>query len=107
MHGALDPRAYVARMYISRKEGGRGLQSIHDVVTMEKSNLQRYVLQLDTELMKLAAPILWPHLDAPLDNSQVVKCGFKKNISWCRPRNPCMGSFFRQTEQLTNENTWS
>ena len=81
MHGALDPRADVARMYISRKEGGRGLQSIHDVFTMEKSNLQRYVLQSDTELMKLAAPIMWPHMVVPPDTSQVVKCSFKKNIS--------------------------
>ena len=92
MHGALDPRADVARKYVSRKEVGRGLQSIHDVVTMEKSNLQRYVFQSDAELIMLAAPILWPHLVAPLDTSQVVKCGFKKNISWRGPRNPCMGS---------------
>eukprot|EP00117_Sycon_ciliatum_P020275 scpid110149/ scgid18105/ len=34
MHGALHPRADVARMYVSCKEGGRGFQSIHDVVTM-------------------------------------------------------------------------
>ena len=47
MHGTLHPRADVARMYIRCKEGGRGLQSNHDVFTMEKSNLQRYVLQSD------------------------------------------------------------
>ena len=82
MHGALDPRADVSRKYVSRREGGSGLQSIYDVVTMEKSHLQSYVLPLDAELMKLAAPILWPHLVAPPDTSQVVKCGFKKNISW-------------------------
>ena len=68
-------------MYLSRKEGGRGSQSIHDVVTMEKSNLTRYVLRSDAELTKNTAPILRPHLDAPPDTSQVVKCGFKMNIS--------------------------
>eukprot|EP00117_Sycon_ciliatum_P026094 scpid59150/ scgid21501/ len=41
MVGALHPCAYVAHMYVSRKEGGHGLQNIHDDVTMEKSNLQR------------------------------------------------------------------
>ena len=80
MHGALDPRADIARQYVSRKEGGRGLQSIHDVVTMEKSNLQRYVLHSDAELMKLAVPILWPHLVAPPDILHVVKCGSKKPL---------------------------
>ena len=78
MHGTLHPSADVARMYVSRKEGGRGLQNIHDVVTMEKSNLKRYVLQSDAELTKLAAPILWPYLDAPPDTSHVVKCASKR-----------------------------
>ena len=58
MHGDLHSRADVACKYVSRKEGGRGLQSIHDVLTMEKSNLQRYVLLSDEEFLKLAAPIL-------------------------------------------------
>ena len=74
MHGALHPRADVSRIHVSRKEGGRGLQSIHDVVTMEKSNLERYVPQSDEELLKVAAPILWPHLDTPRGSAQVVKC---------------------------------
>ena len=87
MHGALHPRADVASMYVSRKEGGHGLQNIHD-----ESNLQRYVHQSDKELLKVAAPILWPHLDAPTDSSQVVKCRFKKNTSCHGPRNPCMDS---------------
>ena len=58
MHGALNTRSDVARKYVSRKEGGRGLQSTHDGVTMEKSNLQRYVFQSGEELLRVAAPIL-------------------------------------------------
>ena len=107
MHGALHPRADEARMHVSRKEVGRGLQSIRDVVTMERSNLQRYVLLSDEELLKVAAPILWPHQDAPPDSSQVVKCRRQKEhlLAWTQKH--LHGQFVQQTDQLTNENTWS
>ena len=32
MHKALHPRDDVDRLYVSRKEGGRGLASIHDSI---------------------------------------------------------------------------
>ena len=106
MHGALHPRADVHRLYVSRKQGGRGLISIHDAVTLERSNLQRYVLSSDEDLLRVASSILWPRLQTPPDSS----CSMKKRLeddhylAWTQK--PLHGQFVQQTEQFTNDNTF-
>ena len=46
MHKALHPRDDVERLYVSRKEGGRGLASTEDSVDASiqrlKDNIQKY-----------------------------------------------------------------
>ena len=34
LHRALNPKTYVARLYLSRKEGGRGVVSVEDTVKL-------------------------------------------------------------------------
>ena len=43
MREALDPRDYVERLYVSRKEGGRGLASIEDSVNASIQRLEDYI----------------------------------------------------------------
>ena len=43
LHGALHPKSSVARLYSSRKEGGRGLQCLEHVVKEEEQSLKSYV----------------------------------------------------------------
>ena len=43
MHGAFQIKSSVDRLYLKRKDGGRGLISITDCVRMEEENLVRYV----------------------------------------------------------------
>ena len=43
MHKALHPRYDVDRLYVSRKEGGRGLASIEDSVDASIQRLKDYV----------------------------------------------------------------
>ena len=43
MHKALHPRDDVDRLYVSRKEGGRGLASIEDSVDASIQRLEDYV----------------------------------------------------------------
>ena len=43
MHKALHPRDDVNRLYVSRKEGGRGLTSIEDTVDASIQRLEDYV----------------------------------------------------------------
>ena len=43
MHQAVNPKSEVARIYLSRKEGGRGLISVEDTVKLAILGLERYV----------------------------------------------------------------
>ena len=43
MHKALHPRDDIDRLYISRKEGGRGLASIEDTVDASIQRLKNYI----------------------------------------------------------------
>ena len=43
MHKALRPRDDVDRLYVSRKEGGRGLASIEDSVDTSIQRLEDYI----------------------------------------------------------------
>ena len=43
MHKALHPRDDVDRLYVSRKEGGRGLASIEDSVNASIQRLEDYI----------------------------------------------------------------
>ena len=43
MHKTLHPRDYVDRLYVSRKEGGRGLTSSEDGVDASIQRLKDYI----------------------------------------------------------------
>ena len=43
MHKALHPRDDVDRLYVSRKQGGRGLASIEDTVDASIQQLEDYI----------------------------------------------------------------
>ena len=42
MHNALDPKSNVDRLYLPRKDGGRGLLGVEDTVNIAKVSLKRY-----------------------------------------------------------------
>uniref|UniRef100_H3A710 Reverse transcriptase domain-containing protein n=1 Tax=Latimeria chalumnae TaxID=7897 RepID=H3A710_LATCH len=42
-HGMVHPRADINRLYVKRKEGGRGLRSIEDMIDIKKLALRDYV----------------------------------------------------------------
>ena len=43
MHDVFHPKSSTARLYTSRKEGGRSLHSIKNVVCQEEQSLKSYV----------------------------------------------------------------
>ena len=51
MHKALHPRDDVDRLYISRKEGGRGLASIEDSDHASIQRLEDYVEKYERRLI--------------------------------------------------------
>ena len=52
MDGGLHPRDCVVRLYVARKEGGRGLISVKDCVNQTRISLERYVRSTEEELLK-------------------------------------------------------
>ena len=51
MHKALHPRDDVDRLYVSRKEGGRGLASIEDSVGTSIHRLENYIQKHEERLI--------------------------------------------------------
>ena len=52
MHGALNPKSDIDRVYISREMGGRGLISCEGCIRMEENNLGWYVRNLVEPLIE-------------------------------------------------------
>ena len=51
MHKALHPRNNVDRLYVSRKEGGKGLASIEDNVDASIQRLEDYIEKHERKLI--------------------------------------------------------
>ena len=51
MHRALNPKSDVARIYLSRKEGGRALISVEETVKLTILGLERYALTSEEGLL--------------------------------------------------------
>ena len=51
VHRALNPKSDIARIYLSRKGGGKGLISIEDTVKLTILGLERYVLTSEEGLL--------------------------------------------------------
>ena len=54
IHGALHPRSNVNRLYLPRREGGRGLTSVEDAINTEERNINVYISQSQERLLKAA-----------------------------------------------------
>ena len=59
IHGALHPKSDVDRLYIPRKEGGRGLISIEDCVELAIRGLEVYVHGSEEKLIQTARGDKW------------------------------------------------
>ena len=78
MHKALHSRYDIDRLYVPRKEGGRGLTSIEDSVD---ASIQRLEDQIENQETKMRGKTtLWP-LQGTNDNNQETKMG-RKTTPW-------------------------
>ena len=51
MHRVLNPKSDVVMIYLSRKEGGRGLKSVEDSAKLTILGFERYVLTSEEVLL--------------------------------------------------------
>ena len=59
MHKVLHPRDNVNRLYVSRKEGGRGLASIEDNVDASIRGLEDYIEKHEGRLIETILITRW------------------------------------------------
>ena len=58
MNGALHPRASVARLYLARDEGGRGMKSVEEVIRTEEYGLSDYIKNEEKGYNKLLKTLI-------------------------------------------------
>ena len=111
MHKALHPRDDVSRLYVSRKEGGRGLASIGDSVDASIQRLEDYIEKHERGLITAVRNDTDNTIDDRMTTTGKQKWeekqlygGFKRRINnishekiwtWLRK-----GNFKRETESL-------
>ena len=103
MHRALHSRANVDRLYVPRKEGGRGLISIEECVNIESRALGQYLKTSEDEWLKSA----WEEELIKVDEDPEVykeRTTKKRKEEW--HRKPMHGQFIRQTEELSSNETY-
>ena len=54
-HSALHPKSNVIRLYMKRKNGGRGLTGIEECVASEVRNLDEYIANSKEEILSFVA----------------------------------------------------
>ena len=102
MHKALHPKSNVDRLYLSRKEGGRGLISIEDTTRTAILGLQKHIQKSEEKLITAARK--------PEDISETPK-RFKSRRAKERKQNwtdkALHGQYLRRTEAVPSKERWA
>ena len=97
MHKALYPRDDVDRLYVSRKEGGRGLASIEDSVDASIQRLEDYIQKHDGGLITA----IRNDNDNTMDNRMTIT----RKQKW--EGKQLYGRFKRLINNISHDKTWT
>ena len=97
MHKALHPRDDVDRLYVSRKEGGRGLASIEDNVDASIQRLENYIEKHERGLITIIRNDTHNTIDERMTTTRKQKWEGKQ-LYWC---------FKRLINNISNQKTWT
>ena len=103
IYGALRPKSDADRLYIPRKEGGRGLISIEDCVELAIRGLEVYVHGSEERLIQAARG---DNMDG-LESANVLKRSKKeKRLEDCEVK-VLHGQYLRQTKEVRSDQCWT
>ena len=103
MNGSLHPRGNVGRLYLARKEGGRGLISCEECVNVEVQSLDMYLSESEEWILKFVGGE--KRLSEVKDPDLFKKClKEEKRSQWLEK--PLHGRFLKDTEKVSTERTW-
>ena len=99
MHGAFHKKSDVDRLYLKRKDGGRGLISVLDCVKMEEENLLKYTTESNEWMLQMVVQ----HGGV---SGRVEAVSYKKRMEVKRKERlmakPLHGRFFQGTDKDAN-----
>ena len=103
MNGSLHPRGNVGRLYLARKEGGRGLIICQECVNVEVQNLGKYLSESEEWMLKSVAG---EKRLSEVEDPDVFKKRLKeeKISQWLEK--PLHGRFLKDTEKVSTDRTW-
>ena len=103
MHNALHPKSNVDRLYIPRREGGRGLQGVEETVKVKNLGLENYVKESRQRLLAAARSVDIDLIEPIRETTIKAKKQKKeeKTISW--EEKMLHGQFVRQTKEVGNQ----
>ena len=107
-HWALNPKTDVARIYLSRKEGGRRLISAEDTVKLDILGLERYVLTSEEGLLITARRVdgdYEQHLGM-IESVKEFKERRRNERSNVLKQKKLHGQFSNETEEVAGEEKW-
>ena len=97
MHKALHPRDDVDRLYVSRKEGGRGLGSIEDTVDASIQRLEDYIEKYERGLITA--------IRVDMDNTINERMTTTRKLKW--EGKQIYGHFKRLINNFSHRKTWT
>ena len=102
IYGALHPKSDVDRLYIPRKEGGRGLISIKDCVELAIRGLEVYVHGCEERLIQARGD----KIDGLEATSVLKRSKIEKRLKdW--EEKVLHGQYLRQTKEVTSDQCWA
>ena len=102
IYGALHPKSDVDRLYVPRKEGGRGLISIEDCVELAIRDLEVYVYRSEERLTQAARGDKIDGLEA----ASVLKRPKKEKRLEDWEEKVLHGQYLRQTKKVRIDQCW-
>ena len=103
MYGALHPKSDVDRLFIPRKEGGRGLTSIEDCAELVRRDLEVYVHRSEERLIQVARGDKIGGLEA----ESVLKRSKKEKRLEDWEEKVLHGQYLRQTKEIRSDQCWA
>ena len=103
MHNALHPKSNVDRLYLPRKDGGRGLLGVEDTVHIASASLQRYVKCSTERLLSSLATLEGDEINEPEVDLKKQK-RMEREESW--KEKALHGQFLRQTDDVAGDSRW-
>ena len=97
MHKALHPRDDVDRLYVSRKQGGRGLASIEDTVDVSIQRLEDYIEKHERGLITI--------IRIDTDNTINERMTTTRKQKW--EEKQLYGRFKRLINNISHQKTWT